>query len=200
MRTSSDQNNTIIGPDAHFKGEMSFDGSATILGTFDGTISSKGEIAVGEGATCNATVNASRVVVDGTINGDVNGRECVELNAGARIEGDIAAGNLVVVEGATFIGHCKVGPDAVQPTKGTESAASQSKATAAAAQPERPRIETRSMRPAGTASDAAAAPSAAAAAVARSTASASDELPQQENSWLRGTTNGTGAAAETSAD
>ncbi len=172
MTQPTNQNTTVIGPDAHFKGEMSFDGAAKILGTFDGSITSKGEISVGQGATCNATVHAARVVVDGTVNGDVQGDELIELNNGAKVTGDITAGNLVVVEGASFEGHCKVGPNA-----GVKRVAP------APAQPvtERPRIETRSMRPASVASESAASPGAATAAVARATAGAAGNT-----SWLKG--------------
>lgn len=103
---------TIIGADTHISGEMRFGNSAKILGTFEGKITAKGELQVAEGATCRATVDATDVVIDGVHEGDVHAKERVQLNPKARMAGDLIAAKLVVAEGASFVGHCTVGPDA----------------------------------------------------------------------------------------
>lgn len=103
---------TVIGPDTHIKGEMVFDSTARILGTFEGRVVAKGEIQIGEGAACKAAVEGATVIVDGLIEGDVLARERVQLNSKARVVGDIVAATLVVSEGASFTGHCRVGSDA----------------------------------------------------------------------------------------
>lgn len=105
---------TIIGPDTHIKGDMSFESSAQILGRFEGTINSSGDLQVSNGASCVAQVKANRITVDGSIEGDVVGRERVKLNAGATVKGDLIAAKLAVEEGATFVGHCSVGAEAVK--------------------------------------------------------------------------------------
>src|SRR6185369_13816892 len=102
---------TVIGPDTHIKGEMVFDTTARILGTFEGRVIAKGEIQIGEGAQCKAAVEGGTVIVDGLIEGDVQARERVQLNAKARVIGDIISATLVVAEGASFTGHCRVGAD-----------------------------------------------------------------------------------------
>ena len=66
---------TVIGPDTHIKGEMVFDSTARILGTFEGKIIAKGEVQIGDGACCKASVEGISVVVDGLIEGDVLARE-----------------------------------------------------------------------------------------------------------------------------
>lgn len=104
---------TVLGPDTHIKGEMSFAGSARLLGTFEGKITTKGDLHVAESAACKATLEAARVVVDGTIEGEIVAHERVELNGTAQVRGDLSAAALVVAEGAIFVGHCKVGPEAV---------------------------------------------------------------------------------------
>lgn len=104
---------TVIGPDTHIKGEMVFD-SACILGTFEGRITAKGEVEIGEGASCKASIEATTVVVDGTVEGDITTRERCQLNVKARVMGDIVATTLVVAEGASFVGNCRVGADALQ--------------------------------------------------------------------------------------
>jgi cytoskeletal protein CcmA (bactofilin family) len=110
---SSSVMNTIIGTGARFKGELALDGPATILGGFEGSISSKGQVHIGEQANCNATVDAATIVVDGNVKGDLIARERLQLNGNAKIDGNIAAATLIVAEGAAFIGHVAVGPEAV---------------------------------------------------------------------------------------
>lgn len=105
---------TVIGPDTHIKGEMVFESTARILGTFEGRVIAKGEIQIGEGAACKAAVEGSVIIVDGLIEGDVQARDRVQLNAKARVIGDITATTLVVSEGASFTGNCRVGPDAIK--------------------------------------------------------------------------------------
>ena len=103
---------TIIGSDTHIKGDMTFDGTAKILGTFEGKITAKGDLHVADGATCKAVVEAGKVTVDGLVDGNVTARERVELTGKARMKGDLVSARLLVAEGASFVGHCTVGPEA----------------------------------------------------------------------------------------
>ena len=102
---------TVIGPDTHIKGEMTFEGSAKLLGNFEGKISAKGELLVADGASCKASVDAARVSIDGLVEGNVTARERVELSARAQMKGDLVTPKLLVAEGATFVGHVTVGPE-----------------------------------------------------------------------------------------
>ncbi len=110
--TEGKQTTTVIGPDTHIKGEMIFDSTARILGTFEGRIVAKGEVQIGEGAACKASVEGSSVLIDGVVEGDVTARDRVHLNTRARVIGDVTATTLVVAEGASFVGHCRVGGEA----------------------------------------------------------------------------------------
>lgn len=103
---------TVIGADTHIKGDMRFESTARILGTFEGTIEAKGELQVASGASCKAAVEAMKVLVDGDVDGNLTAKERVELTSKAKMKGDLVAARLVVAEGASFVGHCKVGPDA----------------------------------------------------------------------------------------
>lgn len=110
---SRESNMTVIGCGARFKGELMLDGAAQILGTIEGQISSAGQVQIGNGAECNARVEAATIIVDGNVAGDLIARERLQLTGKAVVKGDIAAAALVVAEGATFIGHVAVGPEAV---------------------------------------------------------------------------------------
>jgi cytoskeletal protein CcmA (bactofilin family) len=103
---------TVIGADTHIKGDMRFESTARILGTFEGTIEAKGELQVANGASCKAAVEAMKVLVDGDVDGNLTAKERVELTSKAKMKGDLVAARLVVAEGASFTGHVKVGPDA----------------------------------------------------------------------------------------
>ncbi|MBS0198381.1 MAG: polymer-forming cytoskeletal protein [Planctomycetes bacterium] len=116
-------NTTTIGPGARFKGELTLEGPAQILGCIEGSIESNGQVTIGNGANCNATVEAGTIIVDGSVQGDLIAKERLQLTGKANVQGDISAAALVVAEGATFVGHVAVGPEAV--------AAAQSKRTSA---------------------------------------------------------------------
>src|SRR5204863_1119835 len=46
------------------------------------------------------------------VEGNVTARERIQLNTKARVMGDLVANTLVVADGASFVGHCRVGGDA----------------------------------------------------------------------------------------
>ena len=112
---------TVIGPDTKIKGEMFFEKSARILGSFEGKITAQGEVQIGAGALCNAAVEAERVIVDGRVHGPITARDRLTLTANAQVQGDLTAGTLVVAEGASFVGHCHVGPHAQELSKGNSA-------------------------------------------------------------------------------
>lgn len=132
-------NTTVIGSDTHIKGEMTFGSSARILGSFEGSITAKGELQVGENATCTASVEAARVHIDGQMDGNVTAHDRVELTPKARMKGDLVTQKLVVGEGASFVGHCRVGPEAGAASKPGPRAASQSEGKPAATKIDAPR-------------------------------------------------------------
>jgi cytoskeletal protein CcmA (bactofilin family) len=109
-----DSAGTVIGADTVIKGEMTVQNRARILGRFEGTIDSKGQVEVADKAVCKADVSASTIAVDGQIEGNITALEKAHLNGTARIVGDLVASKLVVTEGAAFKGHLHVGPDAVK--------------------------------------------------------------------------------------
>jgi len=107
---------TVIGADTRIKGEMFFEKSARILGSFEGKITAQGEVQIGNGANCNAAVEAEQIIVDGSVQGPLFARDRLTLTANAQVQGDLTAGTLVVAEGASFVGHCNVGPRANEMT------------------------------------------------------------------------------------
>ena len=126
----STNHTTVIGADTHIKGDMTFDGTAKILGSFEGTIAAKGELQIAESAKCKAVVEAGKVLVDGSVEGNLTARDRVELTSKARVKGDLVTTRLVVAEGASFVGHCTVGPDVGKGSRSQDTFASDQKPAA----------------------------------------------------------------------
>jgi len=103
---------TIIGPDASFKGELTFDKGMRIHGRFEGKITSPGRVHVAKEAKLQADVEAGSVLVEGEVHGNLSAGDRIELKNTARYEGDVRASKLIVEEGAVFSGHVSVGPEA----------------------------------------------------------------------------------------
>lgn len=103
---------TVIGPDAVFKGELSFDKGVRVDGRVEGKITTKGSLAISQAGKLQADVIAGGIIVEGEVKGNVTASDKVELRQSARLTGDIKAAKLIVTEGASFTGHCSVGPNA----------------------------------------------------------------------------------------
>lgn len=111
MADQSGEYGTIIGKDAKFTGELSFDGAANVLGTVEGSISSKGKLNVASGAHCHAHIHAAEVSVQGEVEGDVEVTDRIDLQASAQLTGDIVAKRMTMADGASFVGTCRIGGD-----------------------------------------------------------------------------------------
>jgi cytoskeletal protein CcmA (bactofilin family) len=103
---------TVIGADAVFKGELSFDKGVRVDGRVEGKITTKGHLAVSKEGKLQADVEAGGIVIEGSVKGNLTAADRVELRQSAKLEGDIRAVKLIVTEGASFSGHCSVGPNA----------------------------------------------------------------------------------------
>ncbi len=105
---------TILGPDASFKGELSFEKGMRLMGRFEGKINTPGRVHITREAKMDADIDAGSIIVEGEAHGNLSAGDRIELKASARYEGDLRTSKLVVEEGAAFSGHVTVGPDAVK--------------------------------------------------------------------------------------
>jgi cytoskeletal protein CcmA (bactofilin family) len=105
---------TILGPDASFKGELSFEKGMRLHGRLEGRITTGGRLHIAKEAKMQADVEAGAIIVEGEIKGNLMANDRIELKQSTRYEGDLTASRLVVEEGAVFRGHVTVGPDAVK--------------------------------------------------------------------------------------
>jgi cytoskeletal protein CcmA (bactofilin family) len=90
-------------------GEITFKDMLRINGHVAGKIfSAKGTLLIAESATVDAFIEVGVVIISGTVNGEIVGRERVELGLGAVINGNISTPKLSIKPGATFQGDCRM--------------------------------------------------------------------------------------------
>lgn len=97
---------TILGKGSAFDGKLTFEGTVRIDGDFSGEIRTDGSLIVGETAKVTAQIEASTVVIEGNVEGDVRATERVELTATARAVGTLYCPSLEIQRGAVFDGRC----------------------------------------------------------------------------------------------
>ncbi len=90
-------------------GEIVFKDMLRVNGHVAGSIySEKGTLIVDASARVDASIDVAVAVIAGVVNGDVVGRERVELGQQAIIHGNISTPNLSMKPGATFQGDCSM--------------------------------------------------------------------------------------------
>jgi len=106
---SGGQAQAHLGPGSRVEGKLAFDGSVHIDGHVKGEIDAKDTVVVGDKATIDAHIVAGTVIVKGKVTGDVVARKRMELQAPARLVGNITTPSLVIHEGVVFEGNCSMG-------------------------------------------------------------------------------------------
>jgi len=93
---------------SEIEGKYTFSGTVMLNGKFKGEIISTDTLIIGEKAVVNASIRAGIVLISGEVVGNVLAGERVELRGTARVFGDVEAPVVVVEEGVTFEGKCRM--------------------------------------------------------------------------------------------
>jgi len=93
---------TIIEGDLNFSGGMRIDGQ--VNGNVIATQGKPSTLVLSEHAQVNGAVNASHLVINGTINGPVSASEYLELQSKAKVTGDVHYGTVEIQLGAIVDG------------------------------------------------------------------------------------------------
>jgi cytoskeletal protein CcmA (bactofilin family) len=96
---------TVIGPNANFKGDVQSDGSMKIDGWYEGTIELSGNLIIGETGKIIGDIKAQNVSVSGAIKGSVSAEGRLEILNTGKVWGDIAVASLLIDEGGYFRGQ-----------------------------------------------------------------------------------------------
>jgi len=99
----------FLGKGAEFTGKLIFKGTVRIDGDFNGEIFGDGTLVVGEGGHIKADINADIVLVSGTVCGQIEVKERIEIYPPGRVLGNIKTSSLIIKEGAVFEGNSRMG-------------------------------------------------------------------------------------------
>ena len=95
---------SVLGPTLRFKGELHADEELMIRGHIEGSITHSQRITVcGEGVV-KANISAQTIVVEGTVEGDLQAEKAVQIKETARLKGNVHAPSVSIVDGAQFNG------------------------------------------------------------------------------------------------
>ncbi len=101
---------SVIGPTLVFKGDLAADEDLVIEGQVEGTIAHhKKRLTVGKLGRVKADIDASSVLVEGQLVGDIYGEEVVTLAGSSNVTGNIFSRRIVIEDGAKFNGKIEMG-------------------------------------------------------------------------------------------
>ena len=116
---------TVIGPNAHFRGEIVSEGGIRIDGLFEGNIETTGNLVIGESAKVIADIKANNISISGAVKGNITGNR-VEILETGRVWGDLTINSLLLNEGAYLRGqtmmHADIEPPQLEPPKSRAAA------------------------------------------------------------------------------
>ncbi|MCK4575413.1 polymer-forming cytoskeletal protein [candidate division WOR-3 bacterium] len=98
----------ILGNGTKFKGNAKIAGSLRIDGEFEGGMTVSETLIIGKTGKIKGDIKTKNSIIGGYINGNLKTDEKVELQSGAKFEGDLICKKLIVEEGVTFDGNCKM--------------------------------------------------------------------------------------------
>lgn len=113
----------VIGRSIQINGDLRGDEDLRIEGDVSGTVELKNSaLTIGKEGKVKAGVYAKSIAVDGETKGDLYATERVTVHANARVQGNIIAPRVSIVEGAHFKGSIEMDPAAVEKALGRTAA------------------------------------------------------------------------------
>ena len=109
--------NGYLGIGTSCSGDLVFENSMRIDGSFKGSIRSTNILTVGETADIEADIDVGILLVSGRVVGKIKATDRVEIHPGGKIIGDIRAPNLITKQGAVFRGNCYIGEEEAEPVR-----------------------------------------------------------------------------------
>ena len=106
---SSAESVSVIGETLHFKGELSAGEDLVIEGKVEGSINQgKCCLTVKPNGHIIASVNATRIFIEGKVEGDLSATVSVTVSESGVVDGNIIAPRVAITEGATFNGNIRM--------------------------------------------------------------------------------------------
>ncbi len=105
---------SVIGAGLKITGDVESSGVIKVEGTVEGNIRGARQLFLGKGGTIRGDLNATEIVLAGTVVGTVSASDRCEIQGSSAVHGDIYTKSIVVLEGAVINGTVRMG-DGVQP-------------------------------------------------------------------------------------
>jgi cytoskeletal protein CcmA (bactofilin family) len=103
------ESKTVFGRSVVINGELSGAEDLLIEGQLEGTIRlQEHTLTVGQHGQLKAEVNARQVVVLGTVHGNINARDRIEIRKTGHVVGDLVSAGVAIEEGAYFKGSIDI--------------------------------------------------------------------------------------------
>ena len=101
----------VIGENSYFTGKFVINGSLRIDGRFEGRSLQAEQLYIGTHGKIRTNIEASSVIVEGLVIGNISASNRVLLMPTARILGDIKTPELIIQNGVILEGRCTIAND-----------------------------------------------------------------------------------------
>ena len=109
QRETASNDVSVIGETLHFKGELSAGEDLVIEGKVEGTVNQgKCCLTVKPKGIMLANVNATKIFIEGRVEGDLSATVSVTIRESGEVTGNIIAPSVAIDEGATFNGNIQM--------------------------------------------------------------------------------------------
>ncbi|MEC7949232.1 MAG: polymer-forming cytoskeletal protein [Myxococcota bacterium] len=98
----------VMGPGAHYEGDLSFEGRVRVDGHFTGRIYSEDLLELGADGVIEGEADVARALIAGTVLGRLRVRERLVIEGTGRIEGKLDAGICELRPGAVVRGEVRI--------------------------------------------------------------------------------------------
>ncbi len=98
---------TILGNGTAIEGDIYTKGSLRIEGKVKGVIKAEGDLYIGESGVLHTEIEARKVIVAGTVHGNIVATEKIEILPSGRLDGNIQTKTIKIEEGASFTGESR---------------------------------------------------------------------------------------------
>lgn len=102
---------SLVAPDMRVSGDLTTDGSVRIEGEVKGNVRAEKAVVVGKDGDVEGDIHTQDAIVSGRINGSLTAASRLEVQATARVEGDIHARRIQLEEGALLNGTVQMSDD-----------------------------------------------------------------------------------------
>ena len=110
QNTAANKGLGFLGEDLYVEGTIHSQKKMVVSGTVDGSVFCDQEIVVSETGHVKGKIEGKTILVAGKINGNVLAHESLEVNAAAKIQGEmqVPSGKLLIQEGSKLDAQCTI--------------------------------------------------------------------------------------------